>query len=138
MDGVPTTADDAAQLNLWLTRDSECQQAFEALAMLIAVRTASICGAQSDASSRSPVTTWRPCRWCKMQPHSGIPTRTFILLPSLRHAKEVQPRARPPSWWRAVAPRLRHEGDLGTQQQQSVSSATSSASSSCKPSPTLG
>ena len=45
LDGVPceffavaTTAEDAARLGLELSHDSRCQQAFEALAMLIALR----------------------------------------------------------------------------------------------------
>ena len=36
---VPTTAEDARQLGLELSRDSKCQQAFEALALLVALRT---------------------------------------------------------------------------------------------------
>ena len=45
LDGVPreyfavaTTAEDAQHLGLEISRDSKCQQAFEALAMLIALR----------------------------------------------------------------------------------------------------
>ena len=36
---VPTTAEDAAHLGIELSRDSRCQQAFEALALLVALRT---------------------------------------------------------------------------------------------------
>ena len=68
---IQTTAEDAADLGLELTRDSKCQQAFEALALLIALRQwryhwatrRCVLHVASDNMAALAMV-------CKMQPHS--------------------------------------------------------------------
>ena len=152
---IPTTTDDAAAVGMELSRDSKCQQAFEALALLIALRqwryqwatTRCVLHVATDNMAALAMV-------CKMQPHSpalnviarelaldiadalyepqicehvpGVaniaadalsrkwePTHRYRLPPVLKHATEVHPPQRPPSWWRSRDPRLRHMGQTG-------------------------
>ena len=81
--GIPTTAEDAQQMGLELTYTSECQQAFEALVILVALRewrhawatTRCVLHVNSDNMAALAM-------MCKMQPHSpslGVVAREVAL-----------------------------------------------------------
>ena len=80
---VATTADDAKALGLVLSTDSKCQQAFEALALLVSLRhwrrfwTSRRCTIHVSSDNMSALSMV-----CKMQPHSaslGVVARELAL-----------------------------------------------------------